>query len=287
MSMYRKYHVTISITSIIVGVIFFYLSILDIHSEPSLSPAFGDSTASIPQGKCSQDYKPRLIENNAFSVGEHFTFEIGYGPINAGWATLEVNDTTYVDGHPCYRITSTANSNKFFSAFYEVRDRVESNMDTNGLFSRRFEKHLREGSYRQDRLVRFDYRKKVAICSSKGKTEIPCNIQDILSSLYYLRTRDLKVGEAYHIDNYADGKVYPLQINVYRKETVDVAAGKFECFVVEPIMRTAGIFKHEGKLLVWLSADKYKIPVLMKSKVLVGSISARLKSFRLSVDESS
>ena len=281
MSLHSKLLTNILIILVIIGVIFIYLSINGAWSEPSFSAVPRDSTCAVLEEKCGEDCITRQIENNAFGVGESFTFEIGYGPINAGLATLNVNDTTLVDGYPCYQITSTAHSNKFFSAFYKVRDRAESSMDMTGLFSRRFEKHLREGSYRQDRLVQFDYTKKVAICSSKGKTEIPCNIQDILSSLYYLRTKNLKVGEAYNIDNYADGKVYPLQINVYRKEIINVAAGKFECFVVEPIIRTTGIFKHEGKLLVWLSADKYKIPVLMKSKVLIGSISARLKSFRL------
>jgi len=284
MIIHRKH---LTFIPIIIGIVTLYWSIIGAQSESSFSALNRESAASDVEKENGKKCFYSRLENSAFEVGEIFTFEVGYGPINAGWATLEVKDTTLVDGYPCYRITSSANSNKFFSAFYKVRDRAESNMDMNGLFTRRFEKHLREGSYRQDRVVRFDYINKVAVCTSKGETQIPCNIQDILSSLYYLRTKDLKIGEAYHIDNYADGKVYPLQINVYRKETIKVGAGEFECFVVEPIMRTTGIFKHEGRLLVWLSADEYKIPVLMKSKVLVGSISARLKSYRLGVSESS
>ena len=46
-------------------------------------------------------------------------------------------------------------------------------------------------------------------------------------------------------------------------------------------MRTSGIFKHEGKLTVWLTNDRLKMPVLMKSKVLVGSISAELTDYEL------
>jgi hypothetical protein len=41
-----------------------------------------------------------------------------------------------------------------------------------------------------------------------------------------------------------------------------------------------GLFKHEGKLTVYVTADRHKIPVLMKSKVPVGSIDASLKSYR-------
>ena len=46
-------------------------------------------------------------------------------------------------------------------------------------------------------------------------------------------------------------------------------------------MQTAGIFKHEGKLTVWLTDDRLRLPVMMKSKVVVGSITAELTDFKL------
>jgi len=62
---------------------------------------------------------------------------------------------------------------------------------------------------------------------------------------------------------------------------VTVEAGTFDCIIIEPILHSSGVFKHQGKLTVWLTNDKYKVPVLMKSKVMVGSIAAVLKSYRL------
>ena len=55
-----------------------------------------------------------------------------------------------------------------------------------------------------------------------------------------------------------------------------VEAGTFDCLVVEPVQETAGLFKHKGKLKVWMTDDDRKMPVLMKSKVLVGYLSAEL-----------
>jgi hypothetical protein len=51
--------------------------------------------------------------------------------------------------------------------------------------------------------------------------------------------------------------------------------------VVEPLLQTVGVFKHQGKLKVWLTNDRLKIPVLMKSKIMVGSIEAELTDYRL------
>ena len=42
-------------------------------------------------------------------------------------------------------------------------------------------------------------------------------------------------------------------------------AGSFDCFVVEPITQSVGLFKHEGRLRVWLTADRLRMPVLMKA----------------------
>ncbi len=65
------------------------------------------------------------------------------------------------------------------------------------------------------------------------------------------------------------------------KETISVTAGTFECYVVEPLLKSVGVFKHEGQLKVWLTVDRLRLPVLMKSKVLVGSIAAELTDYKL------
>jgi hypothetical protein len=62
---------------------------------------------------------------------------------------------------------------------------------------------------------------------------------------------------------------------------VKVPAGEFYCVVVEPILQTPGIFEQKGSLTVWLTDDEKKMPVLMKSKVVVGSIVTELVSYQL------
>ena len=213
-----------------------------------------------------------------FGVGERLVFEIGYGFVKAGTAIMGIPDVVRERGHLCYHIVSVAETNSFFSAFFEVRDVIESFLDTRELVTRRFEKHIREGDYRSEDLVIFDHDRHIAIYPKrKGELiPLPLESQDVLSSLYYVRMMELEVGKSVFIENHADRKNYPLEIKVLRRETVDVPAGRFDCLVVEPILRASGIFKSEGKLTVWLTNDEIKIPVLMRSKVIIGSISAEL-----------
>jgi hypothetical protein len=222
----------------------------------------------------------RYIDNLAFGLGEKLNFDIGYGFINAGYATLEVVDLIEFNERPCYLVISTANSNRFFSSFYRVEDRVESVIDALGIFSWHFEKNLREGNYRAKKSYAFDQLNN-KVFYEEDTIEVARYVQDALSILYYARTQELMVGESIYVDNFTDGDHYPLEVKVLRKERVKVKAGTFDCIVVEPLLLASGIFKHEGRLKVWLTDDRLKMPVLMKSKVLVGSITAELTEYQL------
>ena len=219
----------------------------------------------------------RVIPNNAFEVGEKLTFAIRYGPVVAGYSTMSIPQITKIKGNESYQIVTEARTSGFFSAFFKVRDRVESYIDRDGLFSWRFEKHLREGKYRDDQYVDYDHVNGWAVSNKKDTMRIPPCVQDILSSFYYIRTQKLEVGKSLFIDNHANNKLYPLEIKVHKKERVKVDAGEFDCVVVEPILRATGLFKSKGRLLVWLTDDKRKIPVQMKSKIFIGYITAELR----------
>lgn len=258
---------------IMVGVIpiFYFVALWLGFTQPVLGETMSDS---VDEGLT------RHIDNVAFGVGEKLTFDINYGFINAGFATVEVADVVEYNGRPAYRIVSRAQSNSFFSTFYKVDDRLESIMDAAGLFSWRFEKILREGSYKSDREFWFDQAEGQAFYED-DTFEVPRYVQDVLSAFYYVRTQDLTVGSTIHIDHFDSGKFYPLEVKIHKRETVSVAAGTFDCIVVEPLLQSVGAFKQEGQLKVWLTDDRLRMPVLMKSKVLVGSISAELTGYEL------
>jgi hypothetical protein len=51
--------------------------------------------------------------------------------------------------------------------------------------------------------------------------------------------------------------------------------------VVEPVLKSEGIFKSKGQTFIWISDDKRRIPVQVKSKVPIGSILVSLTEMRL------
>lgn len=218
-----------------------------------------------------------------FGEGENLVFSIRYGLIRAGEANLEIRNIAVLDSVRTYHIVSMARTNSAFDAVFKVRDRHESFMDFNSLYSLRFEKHLREGKFRRDSEVDFDQKRHLAVYKDR---EIPIapNTHDFLTALYYVRTLRVEPGQAVAMANHTDGKNYPIYIKYLRRERVEVPAGEFDCIVIEPVLETSAIFENRGKLTIWLTDDTVRMPVMMRSKVIVGAFEAVLKEYTLSSD---
>ena len=223
----------------------------------------------------------RKIENNAFVVGEKLTFDVNYGFITAGVAVMEIPKIRKIARRETYHITFSVNSVESFDPFFKVRDRYETFMDVEALFPWRFEQHVREGNYSRDFSAFFDHRRNLAK-TKNGSYEIPDNVNDIVSAFYLARTFNydtLEVGEGFYLENFYKDSVYPLQVIYQGKETVTVEAGTFDCIMVEPMVVEGGLFKSEGSIIVWLTDGEVKMPVKVKTKVIIGSIDAELTKY--------
>jgi hypothetical protein len=215
-----------------------------------------------------------------YGPGERMVFKIGYGPINAGEGILEVLGLTEYKGRTCYHIQSKANSNRFFSSIYKVRDKITSYIDVETLYSHYFHKRLREGDYKKTVEVDFDHLAEKARYANGETYDITSGVQDVLSAFFYVRNLDLEKGKVYNVPAHSSRRTYDLKVIIHGKERVEVEAGTWNCFVVEPVIEGEGLFKHEGKLTLYITDDAHRVPILIKTKVPVGSIDVELKSYQ-------
>ncbi len=207
-------------------------------------------------------------------AGESLEFKILYGSMPAGYARLEVESREGPGGEH-YRITSTARSNRAVSLFFEVDDRVVADVDAVTYQTRRFEKDLCEGPF--EKHVVFTCDPEGVVRSGEECLSPMPGTRDVLSALYYVRGLDLQVGQEIDIDTFEGNKTYRARVKVVGEERVATPAGDFDCLVIEPEIEE-GIFGKAGRLVVWVTDDALKIPVLVKSSVSVGSFVAELVS---------
>lgn len=215
-----------------------------------------------------------------FRPGESLHFAVQYGFIHAGSAWLEVPEVVEWNGHPSWRLVARAESNSFFDKMYRVRNRIESVWDQAGLFSYRYFEDRHEGHFNANDTITFDSTAHTAKYKNGQVFTVPAQVQDALSSFYYTRFLALPVGGSVLFDYHASRKSAPMEVRVLGRDRVKTPAGRFNCVMIEPILRAGGIFKNNGRLVIWITDDARRMPVLMKSKVLIGSISVVLQDVK-------
>jgi len=211
-----------------------------------------------------------------FQVGERLKFSIQYGPIKAGTSELAVERVERVGDHDCYRFVSSTQSSPVFSAFYKVKDQIVSLADVRYLLTRRTSKKLREGNYKVDQDIDWDHNGGKLVYEDGESLEMKPGARDVLAAMYYARTLPLAVGDSVRMPTHDNKKSYPIVLHVVREDRADTPLGKFDCWVVEPMLETPGLFNRTGTLKVWLTRDEERVPVIMQSEVKVGAITAVL-----------
>ena len=228
--------------------------------------------------KVAHELRPGVVQ--PFKPGESLRFSVQYGFIHAGSAWLEVPEIVEWNGRPSYRLVARADSNGFFSKMYKVRNRIESLWDVEGRYSSRYFEDRHEGKFHANDTITFAGSPLQAHYKNGQTFDLAGPVQDALSSFYYFRTQPLPVGGSITFDYHASRKTAPLEVKVLGRQNIKTPAGRFDCLVIEPILKAGGIFKNKGRLVIWLTDDERRIPVMMRSKVLIGSISVVLQEVK-------
>ena len=234
----------------------------------------GSAAALVPQHRAPSPEPARLP--TPFSASEKSEYQVKLGAFSVGSGSMEVLGIKEVDGHDTYHTRLRISGG---IPLARVDDKFESWIDVDGLFSRRFKQDQKELSFKRNRTYHF-FPESRSWRRENGETgTLPTDRPlDDVSFLYYVRTLPLKVGDVYTIPRYFKGDGNPVVIKVLRTETVEVPAGTFETVVVQPIIKTDGLFGEGGKAEVYFTNDSRRILVQMRSSVpVVGSISLHLK----------
>ena len=215
-------------------------------------------------------------DKHPFTVGETLKYDLKVNVIKAGHAKLQVIGEEIVDENQTYHIKYTVKSNRYVDRLFYVRDQVDSWLDKNGLFTRKFMKNIREGSYRYKLEAKMNYIDST-LTSEDEVFQIDSEIRDPFSLFYYLRSIPLKVGQKLSFKTFDNGQFVDFHIIVHRKENVRVPAGRFRCLVIEPYRKGKTLFKQKGDMRIWLTDDERRLPVKIETKATFGSMTMLLK----------
>lgn len=220
-----------------------------------------------------------------FYPGEKLIFELKWAFIPAGEAVMEVLPIETFQGVNCYHFALTVRSNAFIDNFYKVRDRIDAFTDLEMTHVLLYKKKQQEGTSQRDIIVDFSWKNFQAQYTNFNSQEAPINILpgsfDPFSAFYFVRLFEPQKNLVLERP-VTDGKECIIGKAIFiKKETVTVSAGTYDTYLLEPETKhIGGVFeKSKGaKIQIWITADQRRIPVKIKSKVIVGSFTGELVS---------
>lgn len=223
------------------------------------------------------------IQQSSFQKGERLEYDVSYGWIDAGEAIIEIsNEKKTIAGRDVMHVIGKGNSRGTFNWFFKVRDTYETYLDSDGIFPWIFVRDIEEGNFKMKQYYTFNQFKKT-VKTDKGKEhQVPVGVQDMISAFYYARTFDYsnaQPNQVYEMSVFLDNELWPLRIRYLRKERIEIDNGTYDCMVFVPVVQEGRIFKKEEDMMVWVTDDENKIPVLAKAKILVGSVTMELRDY--------
>jgi hypothetical protein len=225
---------------------------------------------------------------NAYTTGEWLKIRIHYGVVTAGYATLEVKESTK-NNKKVHHVIGKGWTIGMTKCFFKVDDNYESYFDKETGKPYQFVRKIDEGGYTKNQVGYFNQNKNTVWVKDykhdKEKTiAVPEEVQDIVSSYYYLRNHPkidkLNVGESIAIDMFFDGETTKFKLKFLGREDISTKFGKVSCMIFRPYVQAGRVFQEEESLTVWVSDDDNKIPIRVKASLAVGSLKADIEAFK-------
>ena len=227
-------------------------------------------------------------QEDSYTTGEFFKLRIHYGPITAGYATLEIKEASR-NNKKVHHVVGKGYTTGIAKTFFKVSDDYQSIFDKETGKPYQFLRKIDEGGYTKFQEGFFNQNENtVFVKDYKNKSEktfsVPENVQDIVSSFYYLRNHPaidkLKEGESISIDMFFDDETTKFKLKFIGKEDINTKFGTISCMVFKPYVQAGRVFKEQESLTVWISDDKNKVPIRLKASLAVGSLKADLYEFK-------
>ncbi len=214
-----------------------------------------------------------------FGPGEEAIYQLKLGILSVGEGRLAVAGVDTVRGRATYRLEMGIAGGGGL-----VDDKYQSWLDIQTLSSRRFIRDIHELNYDSRRVFEIypEKRRWERADADQQGNSASTQVLDDLSWVYFIRTLPLVVGETYTFNRYFKEEGNPVQVKVLRKESKEVPAGRFNTIVVQPIIRTDGLFGEGGSAEIYLSDDEHRHIVYLRSEIpIVGSLTLHLREVRV------
>ncbi|MEY8847611.1 DUF3108 domain-containing protein [Psychroserpens sp. XS_ASV72] len=191
------------------------------------------------------------------------------------------------------RLKCTATTYSKWDSFFKIRDLYESYVSPKYLTPYLYKRDISEGGYEKFMQYKFSHKSKTvesikrkersdgSIWEVKKTLKLNPSTRDLVTTIYHIRNLDIdkaKIGDSSTFKVLFDNEEFSINVKLLKIETITTKIGPKECYKLAISISNSDVLKGNNDNLLWLTADKNKIPVYAKFKIAVGSGELKIKS---------
>jgi hypothetical protein len=224
-------------------------------------------------------YQPKHLP---FDGGEKAVYLASWnGMVSVATSTITTTPK-WVDGKKFYNVRVDAKSSGMLDLFWKMRDTITSTIDAKALAPTHFTFSQRENRKVIDTVAQFNQATKKWTVHRDERRKVknyefdqPANTLDPITAIYLARSQDYKVGDHLFFHIFGGKYRYLLDLEVERRETIKIKSGSVDAFKIVPRIKNVanqGYAERLNEAAIWISADSRRVPVMLSSKIIFGSI---------------
>lgn len=237
-----------------------------------------------------------FAQNKTIGAGEKLTFSASYNMsgllTELAQVTMETSEVK-TSKSTLLKLKCTAATYSKWDSFFKIRDLYESYVSPKTLTPFLYNRDINEGGYEKFMKYKFNHKSRTVASTKRKKrrdgttweekktVKIGASTRDLVSTLYHIRNLDIhkaSIGDTQSFTVLFDNEETVVRIKYLSKETINTAIGRKECYKLAISLNNSNVLQGSNTNLLWLTADKNKVPVYAKFKIPVGSGELKIKS---------
>ena len=213
-----------------------------------------------------------LSQSGLVGIGEELRYSASFKSISVGDAIIRTNST--LDNEIV--ISTSIKSNRFLSRFYSLDDSI-STIYSNDFNLKRIYKRVSQGTYKKTFISDINTIEKT-VATGSVVNKFTYDPFDPIGLICFLRSAEITSIENDFFSIIDNGKITDIGIYVSRDEGISIGGSQYSCIKFVPYsIGDEKLFKNDGIMSVWVTDDRYRVPIKIEQRTNIGMMTLELK----------
>ncbi|MBU0968978.1 MAG: DUF3108 domain-containing protein [Proteobacteria bacterium] len=263
---------------ILLPAIFFLAALL--AAGPGLAATSGPAVAGGNVSPVDATPDAKLLQT-AYGGGESLRYSVTWMGIEAGELLMQVVRQEGADD--TFLIEVRVKSAGLLAVLYPVEDSFTTTVRGGSRLPLRHEMLQKEGRRRNTKITVYDQEHgRITYTKNDDAPEVfmvDGPVHNEFSAFLFMRVMPFAMGEQTVVPAFADKKRHRVALSLEAREPLETILGRRDTLEVKPHLTFKGLYQKVGDPLVWLTDDPSRIPVKIKAKIVIGSLTANLIAY--------